>query len=131
MRAANTQVLNEALPLEQQIQILQRQVDKLYRALQGRISLGTGVDGVSGQNVEGEWRTYVSNGAPNTEDTLAHTVGSIPLGYIVVNQDKAGSIYQGPTTGTAWTSSNIYVKCSIASVTFLLFLVKKGAVTSG
>lgn len=130
MRVANTQTLNEHLPIESQVTILQTQINKIFRVLQGRVSFGTGVDGVSGQNVEGEWQTYTSNAVANTEDTIAHTIGSIPLGYIVVNQDKAGSVYQGPTTGTAWTSSNIYIKCSVASVTFLLFLVKKGSVTS-
>lgn len=130
MRLANTQVLNVNLPLQEQINVLQTQINKLFVCLQGRVSFGTGVSGIDGMNIEGTWRTYTSNATPNTEDTISHTVGSIPLGYIVVSQDKAGSIFQQAGTGTAWTSTNIYVKCSVASVTFLLFLVKKGSVTS-
>lgn len=128
MRVANTQVLNDKQPLKDQVTILQSQINKIFQCLQGRVSFGTGVDGVDGQNIEGQWQTYTSNAVANTEDTLGHTIGSIPLGVIVVSQDKAGSLYQGPTTGTAWTSTNIYLKCSVASVTFNLFLVKKGSV---
>lgn len=128
MRIAYTQTLNNNLPLQDQITILDTEIRKLFTCLQGRVSFGTGVDGVSGQNIEGEWQTYTSNAVANTEDTIAHTVGSVPLGYIVVSQSKAGDIYQQAGTGTAWTSSSIYVKCSVASVAFLLFLVKKGAV---
>ena len=130
MRLADSQVLNPDIPLENQMAILQTQMKKLFTCLQGRVSFGTGISGTQSGNIEGEWRTYTSNAVANTEDTLAHTIGSIPLGYIVVNQDKAGSVYQGPSTGTAWTSSNIYLKCSVASVTFLLFIVKKGSTTS-
>lgn len=129
MRAANTLVLNEKSSMHEQIRILQVQLDKLYQVLQGRVSFGTGVDGIDGQNIEGQWQTYTSNAVANTEDTIAHTVGSTPLGYLVISQDKAGTIYQQASTGTAWTSSNIYVKCSVASVTYLLFLIKKGPVT--
>lgn len=127
MRAAFTQVLNENMPLQSQINVLQSELTKLFTVLQGRVSFGTGVDGIDGQNIEGQWQSYTSNGTPDTEDTLAHTVGSIPLGYIVMNQDKAGSVYGTPVLGTAWTATNVYLKCNVASVTFLLFLVKKGA----
>lgn len=128
MRVANTQVLNERLPIETQITILQTQMNKIFQCLQGRVSFGTGVSGINGQNISGQFVTYTSNGVANTEDTIAHTVGSVPIGYLILGQNKAGSLYQLASTGTAWTSTNIYLKCSVASVTFNLFLVKKGAV---
>lgn len=127
MRVAYSQVLNENMPLQAQINVLQGEINKIFTCLQGRISFGIGTTGINGQNISGQWVTYTSNGAANTEDTIAHTIGSIPLGYLVVSQNKAGTIYQQAGTGTAWTSSNIYVKCNVASVAFLLFLVKKGA----
>jgi hypothetical protein len=130
MRLGNSLVLNENQDSKEQIRILQTQLNKLYTLAQGRISFGTGVDGENGQNISGQFQTYVSNATPNTEDTLAHTIGSIPLGYIVLSQDKAGSVYQQASTGTAWTKSAIYLKCSVASVTFSLFLVKKGSITA-
>lgn len=96
----------------------------IINCLQGRVRFGTGTDGQDGENIAGQFQQYTSNAVANTEDTIAHTLGSIPVGYIVLWQSKAGSFYQGPTTGTAWSSSNIYLKCSVASVTALLFLIK-------
>lgn len=127
MRLANALVLNERLPIPEQLRTLQRQIDNLYQAVQGRISFGTGVDGTQSGNIEGEWQEFTSDAMANTEFSVTHTIGSIPLGYIIVAQDKAGSLYQMDDTGTAWTSTTIYLKCSVASVTFLTFLVKKGA----
>lgn len=128
MREAMTYTFNERLPLPEQIRQIQVQIQKLYYVIQGRVSFGTGVDGINGQQVSGQFQTYTSNVTPNTEDTLAHTVGSVPIGYIVMTQDKAGSVYGTASLGTAWTGSTIYLRCDVASVTFLLFLVKKGAV---
>ena len=126
MRLANTLVLNEKRPQQEQIRDLQTQIDKLFICLQGRVSFGTGVDGVDGQNIAGQFQQFTTSGTPDAENTIGHTVGSIPLGYIILWQDKAGSLYQGPSTGTAWTSTNLYLKCSVASVTFLIFIAKKG-----
>lgn len=124
-----TYTFNERLPLHEQIRQLQLQISKIYYMLQGRVSFGTGVDGINGQNVSGQFQQFTTSATPDAENTIGHTVGSIPIGCIVLWQDKAGSLYQGPTTGTAWTSTNVYLKCNVASVTFLVFLVKKGSVT--
>lgn len=126
MRVANTLVLNEKRPLQLQIRDLQTQIDKLFTVLQGRVNFGTGVDGVDGQNIAGQFQQFTSSATPDAENTISHTVGSIPTGYIILWQDKAGSLYQSPTVGSDWTSTDIYLKCSVASVTFLIFIVKKG-----
>ena len=127
MRIANTLNLNEQLPQHEQIRLLQDQLSKIFYLLQGRVSFGTGTDGVSGQNISGQFQEFTSDASANTEFTVAHTVGSVPLGYLVLAQDKAGSLYQMDDTGTAWTSTNIYLKCSVSSVKFLVFLVKQGS----
>jgi hypothetical protein len=63
---------------------------------------------------------YTSNGTPDTQDTVAHQLGRTPTGFLVINRDKAGVVYKG---ASAWTSSNIYLKCNVASVavTMLVF----------
>jgi hypothetical protein len=126
MRVANTLVLNEKRPLQEQIRDLQTQLDKVFDCLQGRVSFGTGVDGVSGQNIEGEWQAFTVSAGANVEFNVAHTIGSVPLGYIVISQDKAGNLYQQASTGTSWTSSQISLKSTVDAVTYLIFLVKKG-----
>ena len=96
----------------------------IFTCLQGRVRFGPGTTGNDGENIAGQWITITTNAIANTETTFAHTMGSVPIGYNVMWKDKAGDIYQGPTTGTAWTSSAISLKCSVASVTAKLFLLK-------
>ena len=93
----------------------------LFMAFRGRVRFGSTTDGYRGENISGEFQVFTSNATPDTEDTIGHTIGAIPVGYIVLKQDKAGSLYLGSTT---WTSTNIYFKCNVASVTFTIFLLK-------
>ena len=109
---------------ESYIKALDNDVKVLYTYAQGRIRFGDGEDDARGENIAGEFHTFISSGTPDAENTVAHTIGSIPKGYIVMWQDKSASLYQGPSTGTAWTTSNVYVKCNVASVQYKLFLVK-------
>lgn len=64
-------------------------------------------------NVDSVYVEFTSNAAPNTQDTVAHTLGKVPTGFLVVNKDKAGDVYAG---GTTWTKNNLYLKTSVASV---------------
>lgn len=116
--------LNVQNDLQKQIPILQNDLDKIGRCLNGRVRFGRGTDGDRGENMMGEFQQFTTSATPDAENTIGHTVGAIPVGLIILWQDKAGSLYQGPTTGTAWTSTNIYLKCSVASVTFKVFLVQ-------
>ena len=105
-----------------------KEIDKdlitIFNCLSGSVRFGAGNTGKDGENIFGQWLTITTNATPDTEDTFTHTCGCTPVGYIVVWQDKAGSIYQGPTTGTDWTNTTISLKCSVASVTAKLFLLK-------
>ena len=65
-------------------------------------------------NVDCVLVTFTSSATPDAENTISHLLGKIPSGFIVYSQDKAGSFYDG---STAFTASNIYVKCDTASVT--------------
>lgn len=56
---------------------------------------------------------FTSSGTPDAENAVAHRLGKIPTGYLVALIDKACSVYKG---GTAWTSSNIYLKVNVATV---------------
>lgn len=99
-------------------------ISNIIACLQGRVRFGPGTSGNDGENVYGQWLTITTNAVANTETTFTHSCGVIPVGYLVAWQDKAGSLYQGPTTGTAWTKTAISLKCSVASVQFKLFLLK-------
>lgn len=100
---------------------LDTDMSNLFTALKGRIRFGSPTDGYRGENISGEFQVFTSNATPDTEDTVAHTIGAVPVGYIVLKQDKAGSLYLG---STSWSSSSVYFKCNVASVAFTIFLLK-------
>lgn len=100
---------------------LDKDMRNLGNLVNGRVRFGDGVDGARGENISGEFQVFTSDGVADAENTIAHTLGAVPIGYIVLNQDKAGSLYD---SGTAWTATNIYLKSDVASVTFKVFLLK-------
>lgn len=63
--------------------------------------------------------SFTSSGTPNAENTVAHTLGKIPSGFIVVNRDKAAHLYKG---STVWTTTSIYLKSDIATVAFKILV---------
>lgn len=98
-------------------------LQNLFLALQGRIRFGDGGDGDRGENISGEFQQFTS-GAANVEFSVGHGLGVIPVGFIPLWQSAAADLYQGPTTGTAWTSTHIYVKSNVDTVGFQIFLLK-------
>ena len=91
--------------------------EDLIKALDGMINnllalFDNGVD--VNDNLDVEALTITTNGTPDTEDAFTHTLRRVPSGYLVANKDKAGHIYSG---GTAWTSTAIYLRSDVASVT--------------
>ncbi|MBI4397416.1 MAG: hypothetical protein HY548_09990 [Elusimicrobia bacterium] len=86
-----------------------RTVHELYSNLSAILDRGIRFE----DNVDAVLVTFTSSGTPDAENTVAHSLGKVPTGYIVYEQDKAGSVYKGPS---AWTTSNIYLKCDVATV---------------
>lgn len=97
-------------------------LDTIFLCLSGRVRFGPNNTTVNkGENILGQFVTYTTNSSSNTEDTVSHNLGSVPVGYIVVRQNKAGSVYD---SGTTWTSGNLYLKCSATSMVVTLFLLQ-------
>lgn len=84
-------------------------LNKLVDIINGGIRLSDNEDSVE--------VAYSSNAIADTEDTVAHTLGRTPVGFRVVNINKGGVVYD---SGTSWTSSNIYLKCTTSSTTATL-----------
>ena len=101
-----------------------KEIDKdlitIFNCLQGRVRFGPATSGNNGENIHGQWVTFTTSTA-DTEVTVPHTCGVIPVGYLVTKINKGGVIYD---SGTTWTSTNIYIKCSVATATVDLFLLK-------
>jgi hypothetical protein len=85
----------------------------------GNISFGNVTNTNTEQNINGVWVTGTSPSTANMAFTVTHVLGRVPVGFDVKRINAAGIIYD---SGTAWTSTEIFLKCSVASATFTLFL---------
>lgn len=63
--------------------------------------------------------TVADTGVANTEFSFAHGLKRIPTGYLVIRRNKAGVVYD---SGTTWTVSTIYLKCSVANVSITVIV---------
>ena len=103
---------------------LDADVKSLFFAMQGRVRFGDGADESAGENISGKFMEITSDGSADTEFQVIHNIGSVPSGFIVLWQDKAGSLYQAPDTGTAWSDTSAYLKCDVSSLTAKVFFLK-------
>lgn|SRR3990167_2340505 len=109
-----------------------REVDsdlsQLFQAIQGRLRFGSGTSGAKGENIGGVWVQFLTSGTALFETSVSHKLGSQPMGYIIIWQDKAGNLLANPLGGanTIWTSGTAYFRCSGTSVNFMTFLLERG-----
>lgn len=89
---------------------------KLAQLFDGRIQFG---DGTNKENLDLEFRDVTSHTTANAEFSVSHTLGRVPGGYFVVKRDKAGVVYDGTTS---WTTSAIYLRCSVSSTALRLVI---------
>jgi hypothetical protein len=93
-------------------------VKKQLEEILERTTLGD-TSAIKAGNFNGQWITFTSSGTPDAENTIAHKLDRKPTGYLVGQRDKAGVLYNGTT---AWTSTNIYLKCDVATVAFRIMV---------
>lgn len=94
-------------------------LQRIARSLTFLDSDGGIASGRRSLNFDAVWLRYVSNAVANTEDTVAHNLARIPLGMWVSIPDVSAIIYRGPT---AWTSTQVFLRASAATVTVDLLL---------
>ena len=85
---------------------IDRDIQDIVLAFSNRIRFGGASDGTGtitsgnrGENISGEFQIFTSDATPNTEFDVTHTLGATPVGRIILYQDKAGSLFQSPTSG--------------------------------
>jgi len=72
------------------------------------------------ENINADIVTVADTGAANTEKAVTHSLKRIPNGFVVISIDKAGYCYD---SGTAFTSTTIYIKCSVANAAVKLLII--------
>ena len=88
---------------------------------QGRVRFGNGTTNTPGENISGGFVVFTSSATANAEDIVAHGLSSTPVGYIVINKDKAGVLYSSTTTAN---TTNIYFKSDTATTEYSVFVLK-------
>ena len=101
---------------------LDRDIQNLITAFAAKIRFGDVADGNRSENMSGEWQVVANTGAADTQFTVAHTLGAVPQGFLVVRIDKGGVVYED-TAGT-WGETSIDLMCSAANAAVTLFLLK-------
>ncbi len=99
---------------------------RLFTLTQGNVSFGKTSNGKNGQNVFGQWATVADTGTANTEFAVPHTLNFqtravVPGNFLITYINVGGVVYD---SGTTWTSSNIYLKCSAAHAKLNIFITR-------
>lgn len=96
----------------------------IAKALSTNISFGKLITGTTyvNENIDGQLLVITGNAIANTETGYTHKLNRVPIGYIVCWSNVAAIVYQGPTTGTAWTTTQIFLKTNVANSVHLLFI---------
>ncbi len=81
------------------------------------ISLGTGTTGVAMGKLDAIIAIGSTNSS-NTEVTVTHGLGRVPVGYILIGSDLACNIYDS----TTFTATHLKIKCDVASVVYNLMI---------
>lgn len=87
------------------------------RALNGSLTLG---DGTDVDNINGQVKEFTSSGTPGAENTIAHTLGAVPVGIIILHPPASGTVNKGTT---AWDTTNIFLTCSAATQTVKILIL--------
>lgn len=83
----------------------------------GGISYGNGTDTA---HIDCSWAFIADTGVANTEFSVNHNLGRIPVGFHVASKNKASDFYE---SGTPWTNKQIFLKAVAANVAvrFIIF----------
>src|SRR6266478_6698903 len=90
-------------------QMLQKSWRNLTTLINNKIGFG---DGTLHDNIDGVWANVVAPVGANTDFTITHNLGRVPVGYWVMQKDRACDVYTG---SVAATSSQLTLRASVAS----------------
>jgi len=99
--------------------------DRVYDILNGGVSNGgtpktggfvAGIHTIPG-NTDSVHVNVAAAGVANTEFAVTHNLNRVPVGFRVANRNNVGNCFD---SGTAWTTTQIFLKCDVAGTQFTL-----------
>lgn len=103
--------------LEKAWQALRQAYERAAVIINGNISFG---DGSNPDNIAGVWASVPDTGASDTDFTVVHNLGRLPVGYILMQTDVATLIYTGSVVAT---TTEITLRSATANASIVLFIV--------
>src|SRR5574341_1960202 len=76
----------------------------IVKAINGFLSMGDGSHGSWTGNLDAQYKDVLTPAVADTEFTVFHELGRLPVGYHVVRRDKAGTVYDSRPPPGARTS---------------------------
>jgi len=95
---------------------LRRLYETLAKTVNGQISFG---DGTHRENIDGNWVSVTTPGTANTDFTVNHALGRVPVGYIVVDKAAAVDVYTGSVGAT---KTQLTLRATVINVAIQLFI---------
>jgi hypothetical protein len=120
--APNIDYTVEVLPDKASLLKYARQIQRVYQNLSFILNgqVGFGQDGVTRDNIDGNWINVTTPAVANTDFTVDHNLFRLPVGYILMRTDRAVDIYDG---SLADTNMQITLKANAASAVIRLFII--------
>lgn len=99
------------------VQMIKSIYQGLVNVLLGNVGFG---DGTNLDNINGFWAPVITPGAANTDFTITHNLGRVPVGYIVMTKSAACDVYTGSVLAT---KTQITLRATVGTVTLKLFII--------
>ena len=112
-----TVIKPEQKSLSDFVQMLKTVYQNFIQVLNGNIGFG---DGTIPDNISGSWINVVAPVAPNTDFTVNHNLQRLPVGYWIMQKDRACDVYTG---SVAATTTQLTLRATVASAVLRLFII--------
>jgi len=101
---------------------LTRHSERLAKVLLSNVNYGTTMSNKDADNNMNCWKFEgTSPGAANTDFTLQHNLGRIPVTINAQDTTNGGLIYRSPVT--AWTKTTVTFRCTTASANYKVIVI--------
>src|SRR6266436_6069231 len=112
-----TEVKLEQKSLSSFVQMIRTVYQNFVVAFNGQIGFG---DGTNLDNINGSWINVVAPVAPNTDFTVNHNLGRLPVGDWIMQKDRATDVYTGSVAATA---TQLTLRATVASAVLRIFII--------
>lgn len=95
---------------------LTRHSERLALVLNGNVNFGSTMSNVDQDQNMNAWKaTGTSPGTANTDFTIQHSLGRVPLTIVGQDTNNGGLLYRG---SVAWTKTAITLRCTTATAAY-------------